>query len=94
MKISIYNLFKLFSVFSLIITGSAFGQEKDTTTINIKRVSVDTSSANMNMDAVYNRLFLTAGKTPIALGGYLEANSIYSSTDGVSRKVYLFRCLD
>jgi hypothetical protein len=36
------------------------------------------------MDAVYNRPFLTAEKLPVALGGYLEANSFYSSEDGVS----------
>jgi len=50
----------------------------------ITRIPVDTSAINMNMDAVYNRPFLTAGKSPVALGGYLEANSIYSSEDGVS----------
>jgi len=36
------------------------------------------------MDAVYNRPFLSAGKSPIAIGGYFEANSQYASTDGVS----------
>jgi hypothetical protein len=48
------------------------------------RQEVDTSTSNMNMDAVYNRPFLGGGKMPVALGGYLEGNSIYSSTDGVS----------
>jgi len=36
------------------------------------------------MDAVYNRPFLSVGKLPIAIGGYLEANTHYTSTDGVS----------
>ena len=36
------------------------------------------------MDAAYNRPFLTINKMPVALGGYLEANSFYSSEDGVS----------
>jgi len=36
------------------------------------------------MDAVYNRPFLTAGKIPIAIGGYLEVNTQYASTDGIS----------
>lgn len=36
------------------------------------------------MDAVYNRPFLSAGKLPIAIGGYLEANSQYATTDGVT----------
>lgn len=38
----------------------------------------------IDMDAVYNRPFLSAGKLPIAIGGYLEANSQYASTDGIS----------
>jgi hypothetical protein len=36
------------------------------------------------MDAVYNRPFLTAGKLPVAIGGYLEANTQYEVTDGIS----------
>lgn len=36
------------------------------------------------MDAVYNRPLLQMGKLPVALGGYLEANSSYFTTDGVS----------
>jgi hypothetical protein len=45
---------------------------------------VDSSKQKLNMDAVYNRPFLTVAKTPIAIGGYLEANSQYASTDGIS----------
>ena len=36
------------------------------------------------MDAVYNRPFLQMGKLPVTLGGYIEANTSYFSTDGVS----------
>lgn len=36
------------------------------------------------MDAVYNRPFLQAGKIPVAIGGYLEANSSYVNTNGVT----------
>lgn len=36
------------------------------------------------MDAVYNRPFLSVGKLPIAIGGYVEANTEYAATDGVS----------
>lgn len=51
----------------------------------ITRVKVDTASSMLNMDANYNRPFLSVGrKVKVALGGYLEANSIYSSEDGVS----------
>lgn len=50
----------------------------------IIRVPLDTSKTSLNMDAVYNRPFLSTDKLPVALGGYLEANSFYSSEDGVS----------
>jgi len=60
---------------------SASGQS-DTTGL-FKRIDADTSKV-MNMDAGYNRPFLTAGKLPVAIGGYLEANTMYAQTDGVS----------
>lgn len=50
----------------------------------VSRIPTDTSTTSMNMDAAYNRPFLTVNKMPVALGGYLEANSFYSSEDGVS----------
>jgi hypothetical protein len=53
------------------------------TTKFIQRIPADTSQ-KLNMDAVYNRPFLTAGKLPIAIGGYLEANTQYAQTDGIS----------
>lgn len=36
------------------------------------------------MDAVYYRPFLQAGKIPVAVGGYLEANTSYFVSDGVT----------
>ncbi|MFA7379104.1 MAG: hypothetical protein WC150_01500 [Bacteroidia bacterium] len=53
------------------------------TTKFIQSIPVDTSR-KLNMDAVYSRPFLTAGKLPIAIGGYLEANTQYTQTDGIS----------
>jgi len=50
----------------------------------IKRIPVDTSRMKLNMDAVYNRPFLQAGKLPVSIGGYLEANSSYFITDGAT----------
>ena len=49
-----------------------------------KRVSVDTSKSQLNMDAVYNRPFLQAGKMPVALGGYVESKVEYMQTDGIT----------
>ncbi len=79
--ISIYPKQFLLALLLLANLGMVKAQETDPL---IKRVPVDTSKTNLNMDAVYNRPFLAIKKTPVALGGYLEANSIYSSTDGVS----------
>ncbi len=36
------------------------------------------------MDAVYNRPFLSFGKTPVSVGGYVEAHYQYLGTDGVT----------
>lgn len=54
-----------------------------TDTSKIKRLNGDTNKVILNMDAVYNRPFLQYGKMPVALGGYLEANTHYAVTDGV-----------
>lgn len=49
-----------------------------------KRTKPDTSRLDMNLDAVYNRPFLSVGKLPVSLGGYVEANYQHLGTDGVS----------
>jgi hypothetical protein len=50
----------------------------------LRRASKDTTGIKMNMDAVYNRPFLSVGKLPVALGGYLEANWQHLGTDGIT----------
>ena len=51
----------------------------------IKRTPRDTSfQRSMNMDAIYNRPFLSVGKLPVAVGGYVEADYTYIGTDGVT----------
>lgn len=50
----------------------------------LKRTQQDTSRMQLNMDAVYNRPFLSVGKLPVALGGYVEANWQHLGTDGVT----------
>lgn len=55
-----------------------------TDTSKLIRTLPDTSKAQMNMDAVYNRPFLKYGKMPVAIGGYMEANTLYAATDGIS----------
>jgi hypothetical protein len=50
-----------------------------------KRIAKDTSITKaMNMDAVYNRPFLTYNKVPVAVGGYVEADYSYIGSDGVT----------
>jgi len=51
----------------------------------LRRTPVDTSARKaMNMDAVYNRPFLKIGKTPVSVGGYVEANYQYLGENGIS----------
>ncbi len=80
----IYTFLKLinllFGVMLLVCSGTLQAQTEKAVT----RVVPDTTSASLNMDAVYNRPFLALKNVPVALGGYLEANSIYSSEEGVS----------
>lgn len=50
----------------------------------LRGVPKDTSAIKLNMDAVYNRPFLSMGKLPVAVGGYVEANWQRLGTDGIS----------
>lgn len=50
----------------------------------VTRTSSDTSKLILNMDAVYNRPFLEMDKMPLAVGGYVEVNTQYMGTDGIS----------
>ncbi len=43
----------------------------------------DSIAPGMNMDAVYNRPFLFSD-APVSLGGYIEANSDYTGSDGIT----------
>ncbi|MCB0530696.1 MAG: hypothetical protein KDD14_00785 [Saprospiraceae bacterium] len=64
--------------FLLAVATSAFGQTQ------LPLVSDADSTKPMNMDATYTRPFLQLGKMPVALGGYVEANTAWTSEDGVS----------
>lgn len=82
MKIFISIYYKLIiGALLVLITGTVHAQTLDSILI---RKDIDTSSSILNMDAAYNRPFLTTEKMPVSLGGYLEANSIYSTIDGVT----------
>ena len=84
MKIFIFN-FKgcnILYAFGLIL--QAFVLQAQTDSSAFKRRSTDTTQLPLNMDAVYNRPFLQYKKIPVALGGYVEANTQYAVTNGVS----------
>lgn len=65
---------RIFSIVFTIFAFSAWAQD----------VEPDTTKMVMNMDAVYTRPFMALGKTPVAVGGYVEANTSYFATDGVT----------
>lgn len=77
-----YRVLLLIALYVFNAVG-VFAQKDDTTKL-FHREPIDTSTRLLNMDYVYNRPFLTAGKLPIAIGGYLEANSQYVQIDGVN----------
>lgn len=70
------------AVFAMIFASVDVQGQIDSTLL--KRTEKDTSRLLLNMDAVYNRPFLGIGKTPVSLGGYVEANWQHLGTDGVS----------
>jgi hypothetical protein len=79
MKTFTYNFIKLtlVAVFGLSSTTNIMAQD-------INPTNNDSNQVKLNMDAVYDRPFLSIGNSPVALGGYVEANSIYSVTEGVT----------
>lgn len=50
----------------------------------LKRTAHDTTKIKLNMDAIYNRPFLSVAKLPVAIGGYVEANWQHLGTDGIT----------
>ncbi len=72
---------KLLIALALLITTVTFSQRDSSL---FKRVIPDTEKTVMNMDAIYNRPLLRAGKLPATLGGYVEANTAYFSEDGIT----------
>lgn len=73
----------IFKIVFLLINANFLMSQTDTSR-RVPSTSSDTSKTNLNMDAVYNRPFLKTGKFPVAIGGYLEANTDYGGTDGIS----------
>jgi hypothetical protein len=49
-----------------------------------RRIKKYTTKILLNMDAIYNRPFLSVSKLPVAVGGYVEANWQHQGTNGVT----------
>jgi hypothetical protein len=70
------------SILFSLVASSVSEAQVDTTLF--KRTPTDTSQLKLNMDAVYNRPFLSMTKLPVSVGGYVEANWQHLGTDGVT----------
>ena len=70
-------------VISIFILSSTFSFAQIDNKL-FKRQKTDSVKQRLNMDAVYNRPFLSYGKLPISVGGYAEANWQHIGTDGIS----------
>lgn len=74
---------KLYLTFLFLTLVAASLAQVDSTLV--RRTPRDTTFQRaMNMDAIYNRPFLSIGKLPAAIGGYVEADYTYIGTDGVT----------
>lgn len=77
MRIYIFS----FSIFCYLLLITQSGNAQTDSTIKIS--TTDTLS-KLNMDAARNRPYLINGKSPLAIGGYVEANTQFSQTDGIN----------
>ena len=68
------NLLLLFSFGA----SSVFAQEEE------KKIKQEPNDSEMNMDAVFTRPALSFDKIPVALGGYLEANTYHRTEEGIT----------
>ncbi len=68
------NLLLLFSFGA----SSVYAQEEET------KKKPETNDSEMNMDAVFSRPALSFDKVPVAVGGYLEANTYHRTEEGIT----------
>ena len=74
---------KIYLIVILLLSAATAQAQVDSTLF--KRTPRDTSVLkSMNMDAIYNRPFLSISKLPVAVGGYVEADYSYLGTEGIS----------
>jgi hypothetical protein len=72
--------YKLLFVVTFFCSITAHAQIDST----LLKSSKDTARKALTMDAIYNRPFLKTGKSPVSIGGYMEADYQYIGTSGIS----------
>lgn len=83
-KYPLYNSILLFSLTFLLLCSPVVSSHAQDSTKVWNHTKADSSKQALNMDAVYNRPFLTTNKLPVAVGGYIEANTQYETIDGAN----------
>lgn len=71
-------------ILTIILSVFSIGAKAQIDSSLLKPTETQVKSPKLNMDAVYNRPFLTLNKLPVSLGGYLEANWQHVGEAGVS----------
>ena len=80
---SIYRNNKLlFCLLTGLLVTTSFSQDNDSGIVNDS--TVNNTDIKLNQDAIYGRPTLGFKKLPVVVGGYIEANSIFTTVDGVS----------
>ena len=80
---SIYRNNKLlFCLLTGLLATTSFSQDNDSGIVNDS--TVNNTDIKLNQDAIYGRPTLGFKKLPVVVGGYIEANSIFTTVDGVS----------
>ncbi|MEP7265493.1 MAG: hypothetical protein ABI772_13390 [Bacteroidota bacterium] len=76
--IFIYKL--LTFIFCMCVTVS----QAQTDTTSKAKPQTDSTTQTLNMDAAGSRPYFVKGKMPVAIGGYVEANTQFTQTDGIN----------
>lgn len=74
---------KLFYI-TIIAFLSCLTIQAQTDSTKVATTQIDTTKIKLNMDAVYSRPFMQLGKLPVSIGGYIEGNTSYFATDGIT----------
>lgn len=74
------STYKLVLVIIFCLCVSEIKAQTDSTS----KAKPDSVTSTLNMDAAGSRPYFVKGKSPVAIGGYIEANTQFTQTDGVN----------